>query len=295
MLSDIRKCAGSDVFFRDHEATSKPTDVLSTTSGYSLGGILTESATDYAYLPGFMGIFMAIRPLIGPPMSTAVTQAMATSCRGCSGRALGRGRGGGAAAGGAPGSGSLASGGMAGMGQAASVGALAVPQSWGWAARLRRRCWAACRCVGVAGRRSGATGGLPLHRATDDGRAAAGRRGGCRSGRGRCSCSKYVPRLKRGGALARGRIPDDEYAPAGAGRPAARSRYTPHIVYLPNNGHTAMDTTAMDTTATTGATDTTGMGSTDSDGTRAICSFRSTTADASGSVTARREICLLVL
>ncbi len=117
-------------------ATIKPFEPLSSDSGFSLGGILTGLATDYAYLPGFMGIFLA--PTRSRPRWVPQYQSLATlSCRGCRRRTLRRGRGaaGAAAAGGALGSGFAGGlGGFAGLGQAASVGTLSVPQGWGWAA-----------------------------------------------------------------------------------------------------------------------------------------------------------------
>ena len=101
-------------------------------------GLLSSLLLEPVNLGGFFGLFMALDamgPLIGTPLNVALTQAMTPAA------ALGgfpmaaaapMAAAGVGAAGGLGGFAGL--GGLAGMGQAASVGALSVPQSWGWAA-----------------------------------------------------------------------------------------------------------------------------------------------------------------
>ena len=179
--------------------------------GFSLGSIMTGLITDYAYLPGFMGMFLvndAIAPAYGYCSHPSNGR---TRCRGCSRRTLGRGRGGGGGCRrrctgvrvrwrfgriGGPGSGGLSrhvvGAAELGLGRDTSGG------DAGWRAVG----------VGVAGRQSAARQvgyqwQLGYH---DDGRGAAGRRGGRRSGRRRCSCFQIRAASHRAGAPAGRRI-----------------------------------------------------------------------------------------
>ena len=111
-------------------SSTGPLGGLMSTQGFSLGGLLEQ----YAYLPGFFGVFAAIDAL-GPLLSGSGLAAAAPAAVGADaaadgalGAAAADGALGAAAAGGADLSG------LAGLGQAVSVGGLAVPQAWGWAA-----------------------------------------------------------------------------------------------------------------------------------------------------------------
>ncbi len=129
--------------------------------------------------------------------------------------------------------------GFAGLGAAASVGALSVPPSWGMAATPT---WLAGMPLatplpGVGPAEGGMPMGIPFLP------SGAGQAAGiaAAAGVGGAVASRYGPRLK---VLTRS--PGAGYspapmAPAGAyqtpaGLPPAPG-YTPHIVYLPNNGH----------------------------------------------------------
>jgi len=256
VLSDIENALGLT-----SSSTTGPlanlSNLLSTDlPGFSLGGALTGLATDYAYLPGFMGIFLA-NDAIAPAMGTAVSQAMAAAPMAGGAAAaplVGGAAAGAAAAGGALGPGLAGSmGGLAGLGQAASVGALSVPQSWGWAATPQAAMLggmplaAPLSGVNLAGAASGVplAAGLPmiggLPRAA--GVAAA-------AGVGGALASKYSRRLS---VVARpagaGYAPDPASAPAAAYPvPAGFSTnghappgYTAAVVYVPTNGHAPHD------------------------------------------------------
>ena len=140
-------------------------------------------------------------------------------------------------------------GGLAGLGQAASVGALSVPQSWGWAATPPAAMLGGMPLASaLPGVNLGAAGGLPM---------AAGLpmlMGGVAGPRGWPPRRAWAVRLRlnTGGASPwwRVRQPPDTHrtrhrAPARAYPvPAGFSTnghappgYTPAIVYLPTNGH----------------------------------------------------------
>jgi PPE-repeat protein len=223
--------------------------------GFSLGGTLTGLISDYGYLPGFMGIFLA-NDAIAPALSTVVSQAMvAPAAAGAAAAPLVQGAAAGAAAaGGALGSGFAGGlGGLAGLGQAASVGTLSVPQSWGWAATPQAAMMGGVPLASaLPGVNLGATGGLPLAAGLPM-MGGLGRAAGvaAAAGVGGAVASKYAPRLS---VLARppaaGYAPDPASAPAAAYPvPAGFSTnghappgYTPAIVYLPTNGHAPHDT-----------------------------------------------------
>jgi PPE-repeat protein len=224
--------------------------------GFSLGGLSTGLLTDYGYLPGFMGIFLA-NDAIAPAFGTAVTQAMAAPMAGGAAAAplVGGAAAGAAAAQGALGSGFAGGlGGLAGLGQAASVGALSVPQSWGWAATPQAAMLGGMPLASaLPGVNLGATGGLPMAAGLPLMMGGLPRAAGvaAAAGIGGAVASKYAPRLS---VLAR--PPAAGYPPAAASAPAAAypvpagfstnghvpPGYTPAIVYLPTNGHAPHDT-----------------------------------------------------
>jgi PPE-repeat protein len=218
--------------------------------GFSVGGTLSGLFTDYAYLPGFMSMFLA-NDAIAPAMGTAVTQAMAVPA--AAGAAAGPLVGSAAAAGqGALGPGLAGGlGGLAGLGQAASVGALSVPQSWGWAATPQAALLGgmplATPLPGVAN--LSAASGLPMAAGLPLMMGGIPRAAGiaAAAGVGGAVASKYLrpPRVVARSPAA-GYPPEPEYEkpaaayPVPAGFPTnghAPPGYTPAIVYLPTNGH----------------------------------------------------------
>ena len=221
------------------DLTSATSTALGTTvSENLLTTLVTLPITDTAYFGLFAGID-AIQPLISTPMNIALTQAM-TPVAAAAGGAAAAAPAAAAAVGAAGGLGGVAGlGGLAALGQAASVGTLSVPPSWGTAATPA---WLAGMPLatplpGVASAEGGLPMGIPFLP------SGAGQAAGiaAAAGVGGAVASKYGPRLK---VLARS--PEAGYsqapmAPAGAypapaGFPPAPG-YTPHIVYLPNNGH----------------------------------------------------------
>jgi PPE-repeat protein len=217
---------------------------LTSPSGFSLGGLLEQ----YAYLPGFFGIFMAadaLGPLMGTPISNAFSPAAVLADAG--GAAEGA-AGADAAAGAADAGGSLGSG-FAGLGDAASVGALSVPQSWGWAATPQAAMLGDMPLASaLPGVNLGATGGLPMAAGLPLMMGGLPRAAGvaAAAGVGGALASKYAPRL-----TAVARSPAAGYPKAPASAPAAAypvpagfstnghapPGYMPAIVYLPTNGH----------------------------------------------------------
>jgi PPE-repeat protein len=248
LLSDVENALGLSSSSTTGSVASLSNWLSTELPGFSVGGTLSGLITDYAYLPGFMGMFLA-NDAIAPALGTVVAQGMAAPAAAAAPLV------GGAAAGAAAAQGALGPGlagglsGLAGMGQAASVGTLSVPQSWGWAATPQAAMMggvplaSALPSAGLAGATSGLplAAGLPmmggLPRAA--GIAAA-------AGVGGALASKYAPRLS---VLAR--PPAAGYAPEPASAPAAAypvpagfstnghapPGYTPAIVYLPTNGH----------------------------------------------------------
>jgi PPE-repeat protein len=112
--------------------TSPLGELVSTSSGFSLGGIETGLVTEYGFLPGIFAQSIGTSAL-GPLMGIG-TQSVANSAAAAP-LAAGAAAGPAAGAMAAQGSGFAGDlGGLAGLGQAAEVGALSVPASWGWAA-----------------------------------------------------------------------------------------------------------------------------------------------------------------
>jgi PPE-repeat protein len=219
----------------------------SASSGFSLGGVLQE----YAGYPGFFGMFVALTPLqalMSTSIAGAMNSAAAAPAAGAAGGAAGAAAG--AAADGALGSGFAGGlGGLAGLGQAASVGALSVPQSWGWAATPQALLGGVPLASASPGVNLGATGGLPLVAGLPMMMGGIPRTAGiaAAAGVGGAVASKYGPRLT---AVARspaaGYPPDPASTSPALAYPVpagfstnghAPPGYTPAIVYLPTNGH----------------------------------------------------------
>ena len=209
-------------------------------SGFSLGGLLEQ----YAYLPGFFGIFMAadaLGPLMGTPMSNALSPAALAGAEGPADGAA-EGAAGAEAAGGDLGAGfggdvgDLGGGGLASVGDAPSVGPLSVPPSWAWAAAPPPLLGGVPLASPTGPSALPMAAGLPLMMGGLPRAAAAGAVGGAVG-------AKYGPRLT---AVARspaaGYPPDPQFSPTTAypvtaGIPAPAPGYTPAIVYVPTNGH----------------------------------------------------------
>jgi PPE-repeat protein len=202
-----------------------------------------DSGTIIADVENYVGLFAlfmgldAMGPLMGTPISNAITQAMAPVAAAAAPAMAAEGAA--AAMGGAAGGFAGGAGGFAGVGAAASVGALSVPPSWGMAATPP---WLASMPLASALPGVGsAEGGLPFGLPVLPGGMGQAAGVAAAAGVGGAVASKYGPRLK---VLTRS--PGAGYspatmAPAGAyqvpaGVPPAPG-YTPHIVYLPNNGH----------------------------------------------------------
>jgi hypothetical protein len=141
-------------------------------------------------------------------------------------------------------------GGLAGLGQAASVGGLAVPSSWGWAATAPAAMMgsAPLEMLGPAAGAAdlGAGLGFPF---MFPGLGGLGRGAAVAVGAGAiagAAAGKYLPRLKvMPGSPAAGYPAEQKAAstakyPVPAGFPTnghAPPGYQPAIVYLPTNGH----------------------------------------------------------
>jgi PPE-repeat protein len=234
--------------------------LISTSSGFSLGGLETSLLAEYGYLPGFMGMFLA-NDAMAPAFGTAITQAMTAPVAAGAAAAplVGGAAAGASAAGGALGSGFAGGwGGLAGLGQAASVGALSVPQSWGWAATPQAALGGALLggplASALPGVNPGAAGGLPLAAGVPLMMGGLPRAAGlaAAAGVGGAVASKYGPRLTAVlRSPAAGYAPEPEYhkpatafpVPAGFSTNGhAPPGYQPAIVYLPTNGHAPHNT-----------------------------------------------------
>jgi len=218
---------------------------LLSSSGFSVGGLAESIIAEYADLIGFAGIF-TIMPLmtsyVGPMNAAVMAAATPAAAAAAPAVAAAAPAAAAAAAGGALGSGFAGLGGLAGLGQAASVGALSVPQSWGWAATPQAFLGGAPLALALPGV-GPAAGSIPLAAGLPMLPPGAARAAGvaAAAGVGGAVASKYGPRLKVLTRSPGAGYSEDEYAPAGAygvpaGLPPAPG-YTPHIVYLPNNGH----------------------------------------------------------
>jgi len=212
---------------------SSTSSTATTSSIFGDGSNIIADLENDTLLFGLFGGLNAIGPLMNTPVSTAINQAMnpisppmpplppaaapaATMVGGFSGGA----------------------GGFAGLGAASSVGVLSVPPSWGVAATPT---WLASMPLASALPGVGsAEGGLPMGIPFLP--SGAGQAAGiaAAAGVGGAVASRYGPRLKvltRSPGAGYSQAP---MAPAGAyqlppGVPPAPG-YTPHIVYLPNDG-----------------------------------------------------------
>jgi PPE-repeat protein len=234
-------------------STSGLGGLLGSTSDFSLGGLLQE----YASYPGFFGLFVgidALAPLLSSYAAYLPGPAAAAPLADVEGAA--EGAAGAEAAGGVGdfggGVGDFADSGafLAGLGGADSVGALAVPPSWGWAAAgpaamLGSAPMLAPAAVPLEGAGLGVPfmfPGLP--------RGAAGAGAGAVAG---AAAAKYGSRLRvMTRPPAAGYAPDEpgvaastpKYPPVPAGFPTnghAPPGYRPAVIYLPTNGHAPAD------------------------------------------------------
>jgi PPE-repeat protein len=228
--------------------------------GSTASGFLESLALEPFNLGGFFGLFMgmnALTPLITTPMNIALSQAMTPVAAAAAPfaalppavAAAGMG-----AVGGLGGFGGLGGLAGAGLGQAASVGALSVPQSWGWAATPQAAllggmplatplAGANLAAAGAAASGLPMAAGLPLMMGgipKAAGVAAA-------AGVGGALASRYLPpRPVVARPPSAGYPPEPEYAKPAAAFPVpagfstnghAPPGYQPAIVYLPTAGN----------------------------------------------------------
>jgi PPE-repeat protein len=242
--------------------------VTSTTGiGGGIGAISGNLLNTLTVMPfndaSLFGLFMgldAMGPLIGTPMNIALTQAMTPVAAAAPFAALppAAAAAGLGAAGGLGGFGGLGGlggfGGLAGLGQSASVGALSVPQSWGWAATPQASLLGGMPlATPLAGANLAAAGaaasGLPMAAGLPLMMGGLPRAAGvaAAAGVGGALASKYLkPRPVVARPPSAGYPPEPEYATPAAAFPVpagfstnghAPPGYQPAIVYLPTNEH----------------------------------------------------------
>ncbi|MDT7733002.1 MAG: hypothetical protein QOE12_176 [Mycobacterium sp.] len=239
-------------------ATTTPTSLSSLVTNFMNSLTSTSSTSATSGLPGLdassltqtvqsdvllFGLFMALdamQPLMGTPISTMLSQAMTPVAAAAAPAAAAAGGAASAAMGGAVGGFAGGAGGFAGLGAAASVGALSVPPSWAAAATPT---WLAGMPLAtpLPGMSPAEGGGLPMGIPFLPSGAGQAAGMAAAAGVGGAVASRYGPRLK---VLTRS--PGAGYtpvpmAPAGAyhtppGQPPAPG-YTPHNLYIPNNGN----------------------------------------------------------
>ena len=196
-------------------------------------------------------------PLMGSAMNLGFTPSVVAANQAANAAAAGAaGAGAAGAAGAAAAQGALGSGfagglgGLAGLGQAASVGALSVPQSWGWAATPQAAMLGGVPLASaLPGASLGAPGGLPMAAGLPM-MGGMGRAAGiaAAAGVGGAVASKYSPRLSvlsrsPGAGYSKDPEPAAAYS-APAGFPTnghAPPGYMPAIVYVPTNGRVPHD------------------------------------------------------
>jgi PPE-repeat protein len=199
----------------------------------------------YLTMPGWIGVTMlstVFGPLIGTPMSNALTAA-ALPAADVAGAAAGAAD----AAAGAAGAGLADLGGMAGLGEAASVGGLSVPANWGWAATAPAGLLGSAPMLAPAAAAADLGAGLGFPFAFPGlgglGRGAVTAGAGAIAG---AAAAKYLPRLKvmprapGAGHPAASEVAATAKYPVPATFPTnghAPPGYQPAIVYLPTNGH----------------------------------------------------------
>jgi PPE-repeat protein len=236
--------------------TLGPGGILST-SGFSLGNIASSLVSSYGVMPEWLAIGLtnsmvssSLGPLMNPDAFLPFIQMNADAARAAAAGAAGAA--GASAASSAPGfaggfGGLPGLGGLAGMGQAASVGGLAVPPSWGWAARGPAALLGDVPMMSplaAADSNLGAGFGFPLMFPGGGlGRTAAAGAAGIVAG---AAGAKYLPRLSvvarspAAGYSDQSAAPPIPKYPIPAGFPSnghAPPGYQPAIVYLPTNGH----------------------------------------------------------
>ncbi|OBG23064.1 PPE family protein [Mycobacterium sp. 852002-51057_SCH5723018] len=218
-------------------------------SGSGLSGVETGLMAEYGYLPGLLGMSLAssaLGPLMNPDVFLPFMNMNAAAAAGAGAPAamgaLGPGFAGGF--GGIPGL-----GGFAGMGQAASVGGLAVPSNWGFAAAgapaLGKLPMIPPAALPLAGNDVAAGLGFPVPFG-GLGRAAAA---GAGVGAG-AAAVKYGSRLKFVTRPPAAGYPEEEQLPstppAAAKYPVpatfptngnAPPGYQAAVIYVPTNGH----------------------------------------------------------
>jgi PPE-repeat protein len=237
--------------------TSGPFGMLTSTSGLSLGNIMSGALTSYATLPGWFAMFMgegALGPMMGTPITNALTAAANPAAAGATAAAEGAAEGATAAAEGALGSGVAGGvgdiaglGDLAGLGQAASLGGLSVPPSWGWAAAGPASMLGGVPMMSplaAADSNLGAGFGFPFMFPPGGlGRTAAAGVAGAIAG---AAGAKYLPRLSvvarspAAGYSAESVAPPTPKYQVPAGFPTnghAPPGYQAAIVYVPTNGH----------------------------------------------------------
>ncbi len=205
----------------------------STTSIFGDGSNLIADLQNDTLLFGLFAGLNALGPLMNTPVSTAINQAMnpisppmppLPPAAAPAATMVGGFAGGG--------------GGFAGLGAASSVGVLSVPPSWGTAATPT---WLATMPLGSALPGVGtAEGGLPMGIPFLPSGAGSAAGVAAAAGVGGAVASRYGPRLKVLTRSPGAGYTQTPMAPAGAyqlppGVPPAPG-YTPHIVYLPNDG-----------------------------------------------------------
>ena len=233
-------------------------------SGFSVGGFEESLLLDVVSAPEWIAIGMVntafggtFGPLVSGPIglgfnnaNEAAKAAAAAAAAGAAGGAAAAAAPAAAGSGFAGGFGGLPGlGGLAGLGQAASVGGLAVPPSWGWAARGPAALLGGVPMMSplaAADLTSGGGFGFPfMFPGGGLGRTAAAGAAGVVAG---AAGAKYLPRLS-----VVGRSPVAGYSPESAapaipkypvpdGFPTnghAPPGYQPAIVYIPTNGHAA--------------------------------------------------------
>jgi len=245
------------------------TGSATTTTG--LGGILTSSSgsivdsviAEYAGFPAWAAISggstvfgSVIGPLMGSSMNLGFTPAIAAANQAAAAAAA-AGAGAGAAPAAAAGMGAAGGfggfagvGGLAGLGQAASVGALSVPQSWGWAATPQAALLGGMPLAApLAGANLAGASGLPMAAGLPLMMGGIPKAAGvaAAAGVGGALASKYLPRrpvVARSPAA--GYPPEPDYAQPATAFPVpagfstnghAPPGYQPAIVYLPTNEH----------------------------------------------------------
>ncbi|MGO9071899.1 PPE family protein [Mycobacterium sp.] len=231
--------------------------ILSSSSGFSVGGLAESVVAEYASIPAWAALSLTsslsstmLGSTLGPAMGTTMNAAAQSAAA-----AAGAGAGAAAAAPAALGSGFAGGfgglpglGGLAGIGQAASVGGLSVPPNWGWAATAPPGLVGAGRLpmlapagMPLAGDAVAAGQGFPVPFG-GLGRAAAV---GAGVGAGAAAVKyasrlKFVPRSPAAGYSPEPTAPPIPKYPVPAAFPTnghAPPGYQPAIVYVPINGH----------------------------------------------------------